>query len=434
MADGIRPYVDAFESRPAADEPAWLAGRRAAAIRRFGELGWPSRKQEAWRFTDLRPLQRATFPPAAGTADAAAAEVAPWRYPQAAHRLVLVDGAFAPQLSAMGDLPKGAWLASTGETLRRRPDLAEQALGETDALGAQPFVALNAALFADGFILALEPDVALDGTVEILHLGREAERSSQLRNLILLGAGSRATVIETYAGAGAYWTNAVGIVRVGAGAALRHVKLQDEGAAAIHLGHSRVELAAGARYQSFVLSLGARLARHDIQARFDGHGAACGLYGANLLRGSQEGTVATVVDHAAPGCVTREYFKTVAFDRAHGVFLGTIGVRPEAQKTDANQLSKNLLLGRRASVDTKPELEIFADDVKCSHGSTVGELDEAALFYLESRGIPAAEARRMLIEAFAAEVIERIEDDPEMRAHLGRHLARWLAAGAEVRS
>jgi Fe-S cluster assembly protein SufD len=425
----IQPYVEAFNSRPQATEPSWLAHRRDGAIHRFGELGWPTRKQEAWRFTDLRPLQRTAFPPAAAAGDATEADVAPWRYPSAAHRIVLVDGAFAPALSAVGTLLKGAWLASTSQTLRERPELFEPALRETDVLGSQPFVSLNAALFADGFVLALEPGVVVDGAIEIVHLGRAANRSAHLRNLVLLGPNSRATLIETYAGEGAYWTNAVGVVGIGASAALRHVKLQDEDKAAIHFGHNRVELGRNARYENFTLSLGGRLARTDIHLKLDAEGASCGLYGAALLRGEQEGTIETVVDHAAPHGTTREYFKNVADDRAHGVFLGTIGVRPQAQKTDANQLSKNLLLSRRAAIDTKPELEILADDVKCSHGATVGDLDEAALFYLESRGLPVAEARRMLIEAFATEVIERLEDDAAMRAHLGRHVARWLAAG-----
>lgn len=425
----IQPYVEAFKARQHAGEPGWLKQRRESAMQRFAALGFPTRKDEAWRFTDLQPLQRAPFVPTAGTSEVAATELAPWLYAGAAHRIVLVNGAFVAELSAIGKLPTGVWLASTAQTLRDQPELLKAAVRETDALSAQPFVALNAALFADGFVLALAPGAILDHAVEIVHLGRAAGRSAQLRNLIVLGDGSRATVIETFAGEGSHWTNAVGMIAVGVGAVLHHVKLQDEGAATIHIGHNRVELARHARYENFTLSLGGKLARTDVQLKFDGEGAACGLFGATLLRGEQEGTIATVIDHAAPRCVTREYYKSVAAGRAHGVFLGTIGVRPHAQKTDANQLSKNLLLGARAAIDTKPELEILADDVKCSHGATVGDLDEAALFYLESRGIPAAEARRMLVEAFAVEVIERIEDDAAMRAHLGRHVARWLAGG-----
>jgi len=188
----------------------------------------------------------------------------------------------------------------------------------------------------------------------------------------------------------------------------------------------RTRIAADARYESFVLTLGGRLSRHDCFANFAGEGAACGLFGAYLLKGEQEATNATFVDHAVPKCTTDEVFKGVVDDRAHGVFLGKIAVRPQAQKTDAHQLNKNLLLSPRANVDTKPELEILADDVKCSHGATVGDLDEQALFYLEARGIPADEARRMLIEAFAADAIDRIEDDAALRAHLLAHVQRWL--------
>jgi Fe-S cluster assembly protein SufD len=219
------------------------------------------------------------------------------------------------------------------------------------------------------------------------------------------------------------------LVRLGAGAALRHVKLQDEGSKAIHFGQVRAELAGDSRYESFVLTLGGGLSRHDSFVKFTGEGAACGLFGAYLLRGEQDATNATFVDHATPSCTTREVFKGVVDERAHGVFLGRIAVRPHAQKTNAHQLNKNLLLSPRATVDTKPELEILADDVKCSHGATVGDLDEEALFYLEARGIPAPEARRMLIEAFAADAIDQIEDDTALRAHLAAQVQSWLGKG-----
>jgi Fe-S cluster assembly protein SufD len=204
------------------------------------------------------------------------------------------------------------------------------------------------------------------------------------------------------------------------------VKLQDEAVEAIHFGQVRTSLAKDSRYESFVLTLGGRLSRHDSFAQFAGENAACGLFGAYLLRGGQEATNATVVDHAVPRCTTIEVFKGVVDERAHGVFLGKIAVRPDAQKTSAHQLNKNLLLSPRANVDTKPELEILADDVKCSHGATVGDLDVDALFYLEARGIPAHEARRLLIEAFAADAIDKIEDDLALRAHLVAHVQRWL--------
>jgi Fe-S cluster assembly protein SufD len=413
------PYRAAFVPAGA------LAEKRREAFARFEELGFPTRRDEAWRFTNLRPLQDKAFAPADGKPGAVPA-LDPYFFAGETHRIVLVNGRFAPTLSKIAGLPKGATLGSAAELAANRPALAERLLDRTDLAGGQAFASLNAALFADGFVLALDAGVALDKPVEIIHWGDAAESSFHLRNLIQLGAGSRATVIESYAGNGRYWTNAVALVDLAAGAMLRHAKLQDEATDAIHFGQVRARIATDARYESFVLTLGGRLSRHDSFATFAGEGAACGLFGAYLLKGEQEATNATFVDHAVPKCTTNEVFKGVVDERAHGVFLGKIAVRPQAQKTNAHQLNKNLLLSPRANVDTKPELEILADDVKCSHGATVGDLDEQALFYLEARGIPADEARRMLIEAFAADAIDRIEDDTALRAHLLAHVQRWL--------
>ena len=414
-----RLYIDAFPAAPA-DR---LRPVREAALARFGALGFPTRRQEAWRFTDLRPLERLGYPPSVG-AEVPAAVAEALLLAGATHRLVLVNGRFAPQLSKIGALPRGAWLGSSAEALATRPGLA--LLDPSDTEGAQPFAALNAAFFGDGVVLALEPGVALDRPVEIIHLGEaQAPVSLHPRSRIELAPGSRAQVIESFAGAGRYWTNAVLAIELGAGAALEHVRLQDEGVEAIHLALTRLRLGAGARYDGFALTLGGALSRQDVQVELAGEGARLGLGGAYLLRGEQEATTALAVDHAAPGCTTREVFKGVVEDRAHGVFLGAIAVRPDAQKTDAHQLNKNLLLGRRATVDTKPELEILADDVKCSHGATVGDLDEAALFYLRARGIAEPEARRMLIEAFAADALDTVED-AAFRAHLAGHVQRWL--------
>jgi Fe-S cluster assembly protein SufD len=425
------PYRAAFDAQRRAGEPSWLLERRRAAIARFEALGFPSRRDEAWRFSDLKPLRGAAFAPAErGASDLP--DLRPWLYPHKTHRLVLVDGQLLPDAAKYAPLLRGAYLAGTAQTIAEEPERIAAALGETDTLGAQPFAALNAALFGDGFVLSLEPGLVLDHPIEVVHLGRTPQHASHLRNLVQLGEGSHATVIETFLGGADHWTNAVDIIELGVGASLRHGILQDEAASAVHLGQARARLARGARYESFNLSLGGGLARHDIFVSLAGEGAACGLLGANLLRGTQESTIATFVDHEAPGCATREYFKCVADERAHGVFLGRIAVREGAQKTDAHQLNKNLLLSPRATVDTKPELEILADDVKCSHGATVGDLDEQALFYLEARGIPAEEARRMLIEAFAADAIDQIEDDAAMRDFFSAHLRRWLGRDEKV--
>jgi Fe-S cluster assembly protein SufD len=419
------PYVEAFRARQHGREPDWLGESRARALARFAELGFPTRREEAWRFTDLRPLQRAPFPPAACPATSAR-DLGPWRFAGPSHRVVLADGCFAPGLSDLSGLPEGAYLAATSAALAERPTLVETALAE-DERAAKPFAALNAAFFADGFVLALDDGVTLDRPVEIVHLARAAAPASfHLRNIVVLGVGCRARLVETFAGGGQSWTNAVTSLRLGAGANLAHARVQDEEADALHMSLYRASLDRGARYESFALTLGARLSRHDIELRFDGPDGSCRLDGAYCLRGEQEATTATFVDHAAPSCATRELWKGVVDDRAHGAFLGRIAVRPDAQKTDAQQVNRNLLLSRRAAVDTKPELEILADDVKCSHGATIGDLDEDALFYLRTRGIPEDEARRILIDAFAADALDGVSD-AGLKSHVAAHLGRWLA-------
>jgi Fe-S cluster assembly protein SufD len=422
------PYLEAFRSHESgADEPDWLLDHRAAALKQFAALGFPTRRQEPWKFTNLTPLSRAVFPPARPPEPAQyRVLLEPYLVGGAAHRIVLINGYVVPELSPIGRLPKGVWLGSTACALAERPDLALAGFDERDATSAQPFAALNGAFFGDGFVLALEPGAVLEATVEIIHVGRVAAQSVHPRSAVIAGAGSRATVVETFCGSGAGWTNGVLRIDLGADAALNHVRIQDEDTEAIHFGVTRVGLARGARYDNFTLTTGARLSRQDVQVAIEGEGARCGVNGAYLLRGEQEATTATVIDHAAPGGTTREVFKGALEDRAHGVFLGRIAVRPGADKTDAHQLNRNLLLGPRAAVDTKPELEILADDVKCSHGATVGDLDEAALFYLRSRGIDEAAARRMLIEAFAADAIEGAVAAGELRVHLRRRLAAWL--------
>ena len=421
----LKTYMDTFRTDPA--EPAWLVERRRSALARFAVLGLPTRRQENWRFTNLRALETTSYPPASSETAIDEAALAPYRLDGAGHRIVLVNGRFSPTLSSIGALPSGAFLGALSATLRERPDLAAGLFDGGDAVASQPFAALNAAYASDGFVLSLDDGVALDRPVEIIHFGRAtAPLSAHTRHAVFAGKHSRASIIESHAGNGRYWRNVVATMRLDDGATLRHVTLQNDGVEAIHTLLSRVTLGTGARYDAFTLTLGALLSRADTVVSVAGERALCAVGGAYLLRGRQEATIATLIDHAAPGSETREVFKGVVDDGAHGVFQGKIQVRREAQQTNAHQLNKNLLLSPRAAVDTKPELEIFADDVKCSHGATVGDLDETALFYLRARGIPEAEARRMLIEAFAAEAIELVED-AATQAYLRRHLDNWLA-------
>ncbi len=318
------------------------------------------------------------------------------------------------------------WLGSIATAIAERPDLVRSELEAASYDAARPFAALDAALFSDGFVLDAGPGAAFDRPVEIVHIASGSGGSLHTQSLVRLGAGASAALIESYAGEGAYWRNDALALRLDEGAELVHATLVEEAETALHFGDIAATLGRDARLAQFTLLLGGRTVRREAAVRGVGEGMRCGLHGAFLLSGREEANIVTAVDHMAPGGETREAFKGVAAGRAHGAFQGRITVRPGAQKTDAHMLSRNLLLGARAAVDTKPELEIYADDVKCSHGAAVGDLDEAALFYLLARGIPREAARRMLIEAFLREAVE-IVGPPALRRHLLARLGRRLA-------
>jgi Fe-S cluster assembly protein SufD len=426
-----RPYLEAFGRDRHAGDPGWLVGYRNRSLARFAELGFPSRRSEAWRYLDLRALeQRPMLPAARETASVTATardQLAEIGLAEPAYRLVLVDGRFAPQLSRIEQLPAGVWLGSIATAIAERPHLVRAGLEPQSLDSRRPFASLNLAFFADGFVLDIAPGIVLERPVEIVHLSAgSASGSLHTRSLVTVGAGSRASMIESFTGAGDYWRNDIVELRLAAKAEFARVVLVEEGPDALHLGEVAATLGEEARLSGFVLLLGGRTVRHEVTVQSEGERSQCDLNGAFLLSGRQEANILTTVDHTAPGGETREVFKGVATGRAHGAFQGRITVRPGAQKVDAHQLSRNLVLSPRAAIDTKPELEIYADDVKCSHGAAVGDLDEAALFYLRARGIPSDEARRMLIEAFAREAVELVEQPP-LREHLHLRLARRLA-------
>jgi Fe-S cluster assembly protein SufD len=431
----VKPEARDYLARFARDsgEPVWLASRRQQAMTRFAELGFPSRRSESWRYLDLQPLERTPLLPARAAASPDAAELrertTALGLMGAGARLVLVDGRVAPELSRL-PMRNGVWFGAMAQAMRERSDLAEAAMAEISGEAAQPFAALNAAFFADGYVLSLDPGVVLEEPIEIIHLASgSSEASFHTRSLAILGADSRADIVETYAGASTssvrYWRNDVLAARLAEGAVLHRAVAVEEAPDALHFGHLDATLAANARLAGFALLLGGRRVRHEVHVRMAGEAARCRLDGAFLVAGNDEANIVTMVDHAAPGGQTSELFKGVAADRGHGAFQGCMVVREGAQKTDASQQSRNLIIGRRAVIDTKPELEIYADDVKCSHGATVGDLDANSLFYLRARGIPPEEARRMLIEGFLREAVEAIEHGA-VREHLlgclGRHL------------
>jgi len=416
-----RPYLDVFTETES--EPDWLRRARRASLTRFAELGFPTRRSENWRYLDLRALEQHPMLPSVmgqpmGIPNGLALETN-------AARIVLVDGCFSPALSATDGLPAGVWFGSTRRALAERPELVRGFA--TDAGAAQPFASLNAAFFADGFVLDVAPGVILDALIEIVHLASGAgDASLHTRSLIQVGAESRATIVETYAGSGKYWRNDFALWRLENGAALTRVALVEEAGEAVHLAEAEAVLMAGAKLDAFALLLGGGAVRHEANIALVADQAHCRIDGAFIVAGQEEANVVTSIDHAATGGTTNELIKGVAAGRGHGAFQGTIKVREGAQQTDARQTSRNLILGRRASIDTKPELEILADDVKCAHGASVGELDETALFYLRSRGIPTEEARRLLIEGFLREPIEGIAD-AAIREHLLRRLSLRLA-------
>jgi Fe-S cluster assembly protein SufD len=421
-----RDYLACFAAD--ANEPGWLGERRRQGITRFAELGWPTRRSEGWRYLDLSPIgqMRPGRVPADGADPAAQAWKDTLTLPGAGQRIVLVDGRFAPGLSIIDRTP-GVWLGSTAQAIRERPDLARLAADKIEIGESEPFDALNAAFFSDGFVLEIEPGIVIDRPIEIIHLAAGmAGASLHTRSLITLGTGARAAIIETYTGHNShYWRNDLLSVRLAASAGLERVVLVEEAADAVHLDQLAATLDTGSRLAHFVLLLSGRTVRHEGTVELAGERAFCGLDGAFIVSGRDEANIVTTVDHAAPGGETRELIKGVGAGRGHGAFQGRIIVRPGAQKTDAQQTSRNLIIGDRAVIDTKPELEIYADDVKCSHGATVGDLDEAALFYLRTRGISEDEARRLLIEGFVRDAVERVEH-PDLRDHLLQRLGERL--------
>ena len=408
----------------------WLTRLRADGLDRFAALGFPGRKVEAWKYTSLAALEKLAFRPAPrGQSGAGEAPPSLVAGKQPVHRLVFVNGRLRADLSALGALPAGVRIGGLAQAIADGAPVLEAALGRAGEIDAMPLLALNTAFIDDGYVLELPAGVVLEEPVEIVFVGRAADApvAYHPRNLIVAGAGSSATVIEYHAGngAGAYFANGATEILAGERAIVRHCKVQDEAGEAFHVSTTLARLAREAILDSFVFSVGARLSRNEIRVRLDAPGAECRLNGAYMMKGSQHVDNTTVIDHASRETASRELYKGVLDGASRAVFQGTITVRPDAQKTNGRQMSRTLLLSDKAEIDTKPELEIFADDVKCTHGATVGELDEDALFYLRSRGIPELGARRLLIEAFLGEVIDGIAL-AGLQAPLEYMVADWM--------
>jgi Fe-S cluster assembly protein SufD len=421
--------------RPDRGEAGWVSALRSGALARFSELRLPTARHEDWRFTSLAalaplPLGRAPE----GDLDRARALLARAPAAEEGARLVFLNGRFRSELSSGGSLPQGIVLASLGEALRRRPAEVRPHLGRLARPDALAFVAANAALFDDGAFLSLPAGAALDAPVALVFLtDGPAAAVAHPRTLIVAGEGARATVQECFLGpeGAGYLTNAVTEIVLAAGAEVEHVRLQLEGAEAFHVSSLHAEQGAGARLAAHAFSLGARLSRSETWTRLGGEGAHVAANGLYMADGQRLVDNFSWIEHAVPRCTTEETYKGILDGKARGVFSGRIRVMPGAQKTVARQMNSNLLLSDDAIVDTKPQLEIFADDVKCGHGGTVGQLDETALFYLRSRGVPEAEARSLLVWAFASEMVGLV-GAPSIRARAKNLVAARLPAGARL--
>jgi Fe-S cluster assembly protein SufD len=384
---------------------------------RFEELGFPGTKNEDWHFTSVAPIVERGFAPLTSrTGEVTAAQLAPFSFGATDwHTLVFVNGRFNAELSRTAALPDGVQVMPLERAYDELPLLLEQHVGRITSMDAHTFTALNTAFINDGAVVHVQADVEVARPIHLLFVSdRDAvDGVAQPRNLIVLDRFAKATVIESYAtvarGAGAYFTNAVTEATIGDGATLTHLKLQRESAQAYHVGTLDVRQARDSHLFSFSFAIGARLSRTNIYTELRGEGCGATLNGLYLGDDEQHMDHQTRIEHVAPNCYSRELYKGILDGSAHGVFNGKVYVHPEAQKTDGKQTNQTLLLSEKAQIDTKPQLEIFADDVKCTHGATVGRLDETSLFYMKSRGVNARTARELLTYAFAADVLETIE-------------------------
>ena len=427
----VADFARHAKTLPGAHVP-WLARLREDAIARFAERGLPTTRDEDWKYTSVSPIAKRAFALAPRPA-LPELDIGAFGFDgDATHRLVFVDGHYAPALSDIGRLPAGVTLENLASVLTRAPDALEAWLAAT--AHETVFASLNAAFMSDGVHLRLSRGVVLDAPIHALFVSTAVGAIVHPRNVIVAEDGAQATLIEHYAGVdgAASLTNAVTRVFVGANASIAHERLQHESAAALHIGAVHASQARASRFASHSIALGAALARHDITTVFDADGCNAELDGLFVAGGRQHVDHHTRIDHAKPHGTSREYYKGILDGGARGVFNGKVVVHPGAQRTDAHLASHNLLLSKTAEIDTKPELTIDADDVKCAHGATVGQLDDDQLFYLRTRGLDAPFARALLTYAFAHDVIERVRVAP-LRSVVERVLFARLPDGQRIR-
>lgn len=434
-----QPLLEKFERfEHAAKQPAWVFPLRKAGMARFAESGFPTTHDEDWRFTNVAPIAKLPFHP---VFEPAPDEIKPEVIRNAvfgnleATRLVFVNGHFSGELSSSKPAADGVTAMSLAAALNEKSAVLEKYLTQQSFDGPDSFASLNTAFFQDGAFIHVPAGRTLGQPIHLLFIstGKENGATTHPRNLLFLEKGSQATVLETYISLAdvAYFTNAVTELVLEDGAVLEHCKFQDESLSAFHIAAFHARLGRNCTLLAHSFAAGAKLSRNNIRTSLAGEGVECVLNGLYLTRDEQLADHHMVVEHAQPHCNSHEYFNGILDGRSKGVFHGRILVRQPAQKTDAKQTNKNLLLSEHATVDTKPQLEIYADDVKCTHGATIGQLNEESIFYLRARGIGADTARQMLIHAFAGEIIDRIRHTPA-REELDRLVWYRLEANPHV--
>jgi Fe-S cluster assembly protein SufD len=417
MIDSLEKILQGVASASPDAEPPWLKSIRESARLSARQAGFPTTRQEEWRFTNMAGLLELPLHAAGQNGrPVTARDVEPFRFGVGGLCLVFVDGVFRADLSSLTQREDGVEADSlrtrlSGGGAELQEDLARHASYESNF-----FIALNTAYFHDGAFISVEDGLRVTQPVQLLFVASSDKpgATAQTRNLILAGRQSELKVVETYASLTgvAHVTNAVTELVLGPEARVEHCRLQNENQQSFHIATVQAVQAKDSHWLSHSIASGARVARNQIQTLMNASGAESILNGLFLGRDDQLIDHHTVVDHARPNCESHEFYHGILTDRSHGVFNGKIFVRPDAQKTNAKQTNRNLLLSENAVIDTKPQLEIFADDVKCTHGATIGQLNDEALFYLRSRGISAAGARQMLIRAFASSVVDRITIEP----------------------
>jgi len=430
LADNPMASSTWFADESEGGAPSWLTALRSMAAERFDAVGFPSSKDEEWRFTQLAPITRTQFrladrqPPGRQATETAGA----FSFGRdAAAELVFVNGHFDVALSKQGRLPHGVRVMNLGEAIECDPQLVRHHLARYATIDANPFVALNSGILRDGAVIHVSRGAAIEQPIHLLFISAGGREPAvwHPRVLAVVEDGAQAVLVETYAGAanGVYLTNAVTEIVAGADSRIDHCKLQQESASGYHVATTQVALGRGSTFVSHSATLGGRITRNDLNVVMAGEHAEATLNGLVLIGGEQHVDNHTLLDHAAANCPSHELFKHVLDGKATGVFKGRILVRPGSQKTDSKQTSKALLLSDDAVMNSQPALEIYADDVKCTHGSTTGPVDEDQVFYLRSRGVAQEAARHLLTYAFAADITRRIKVEP-----VRRRLETFMAA------